>query len=186
MQTPAHSDIVKLFSDHGYPLNLDEVTPFGIRNPKWTVDAWDDLCGIIYKDVCIVAPGTTKPGGSPLSKDEGVNENGIFILRPNHYPSSMKKGKHKGKYDCLVQFGVGIFEGWRDNDHDGEFDIDAKLWRDVRGLNFHSTREDKVVKRVGDFSEGCQVVHLWGKFEEMMEVVYKVDQQLFSYTLFQA
>jgi hypothetical protein len=185
MNSPTHSDIVKLFDSHGYELNLDQITPFGIRSKDWDIDEWEDTLGIIYKDLCITAAGTTKPGKSPLTKTENVNENGIFILRPNLYKNCLQKGKHKGKYNALVQFGFGNFEGWRDNDHDGLFDINAVLWRDVKGCNFHGTREDKTVVRVGDFSEGCQVVHLWEKFDLMMEVVYKSEQALFNYALFQ-
>lgn len=173
-----------LFDSHGYPLNEKEVVPFACRNAIWTPDAWDDVLGIIHGQTVIAATGTTKPGKSALARED-VNEDGVFILRPNFYPNSLQKGKHKGKYDCLVQFGTKIFEGWRDDDQDGLFDINAVLWRNVRGLNFHSTRADKQVKRVGDFSEGCMVVEVWKEFQQMMEIVYGTDQALYSLALFQ-
>jgi hypothetical protein len=180
-----HSYVVKLFESHGYPLDLKEVTLFGIRAKDWGIDEWTDTLGVIHGDKLIFGAGTTKPGKSPLTKTDGVNKNGIFILRPNFYKNCFQKGKHKGKYDALVQAG-NVFEGWRDNDHDGQFDISATLWKDVQGLNFHSTREDKTVVRVGDFSEGCQVVHLWTKFQEIKNLAYESNQSLFSYALFQA
>lgn len=177
--------VIDTFGSHGYELNPKEIVPFAFRNAQWVPDAWDDKLGIIYDGNRIVwGMGTTQPGKSPLQRDD-VNKNGVFILRPDFYKNCFQKGKHKGKYDCLVQFGSGIFKGWRDNDRDGEFDISGTLWDDVRGLNFHTTRWDKLVQRVGDFSEGCMVVHDAKKFDEIMEVVYGSDQALFSLALFQ-
>lgn len=178
-------DYVKtLFIRHGYLLNEKEIVMFGDRNADWQPDKWNDTLGLIHGTTAIGISGTTKPGKSPLMRTD-INENGVFILRPNFYPYAFHKGKHHGKYDALVQFGDGIFEGWRDNDKDGQFDISAKLWKDVKGLNFHTTRWDKQVIRVGDFSEGCQVTEVAKEFDELMKIVYGSEQALFSYALFQ-
>lgn len=129
--------------------------------------------------------GTTDPGKSPLLKKSGVNPKGIFILQPGFYANCWHKGKHKGKYNALVQFGSGIFKGWRDNNQDGELDTTGKTYTDVQGLNFHTTRWDKKVMRVGDFSEGCMVMEVASEYDSiMMDVIYVSSQGIFSYALF--
>lgn len=181
--TLTRDDIVTLFDKHGYQLQPG-ITMWGLRNAKWEPDKWNDYIGMIDDKDMLGFSGTTKPGKSPLMRPD-VNENGVFILRPNFYENCWHKHLHKGKYRCLGQFGTGIFEGWRDNDKDGQFDIDAKLWRDVQGLNYHSTRKDKQVVRVGDFSEGCQVQEVFDEYEKIIANIYDSDQSLFSYALFQ-
>jgi hypothetical protein len=180
-----YNSVKATFKAHDYPLEPNEITVFGKRSIGWKIDAWDDILGIVYQDTVLTAFGTTKPGKAPLSREDGVNKDGVFILRPNFYKNCWQKGLHKGKYRALVQFGDGIFEGWRDNDHDGLFDINAVLFKNVRGLNFHTTRWDKKVVRVGDFSEGCSVVHDAQQYDKIMDVVYGSNQALFSYALFQ-
>lgn len=178
-----YNDVQTLFNNHGYPLNPG-ITMFGIRAAKWEVDKWPDYIGMIDSRQMLAYSGTTMPGKSPLTRVD-VNENGVFILRPNFYENCWHRGKHKGKYSALVQFGTGVFEGWRDDDKDGEFDISAKLWRDVQGLNLHTTRWDKQVIRVGDFSEGCFVVEVAKEFDKLISTIYDSDQSIFSMALFQ-
>ena len=99
---------------------------------------------------------TTKPGAYWL-KDHVGNENGTFILKEGFYPSCWKMGEHKGKYKSLIQSEKSNFEGFRDKDKNGLPDYEGPIYKDVTGLNCHSTRFDKEVERIGAFSAGCQV-----------------------------
>jgi hypothetical protein len=179
----SREQIVKLYADHAYPVE-DGINVFGIRNIHGVVDQFDDILGIFNKDVFMAFSGTTEPGKSWLIK--GGNINGTFILQPGFYKSCWHKGKHHGEYDALVQFGSGVFKGWRDNNKDGVLDEIGKTWNDVIGLNFHTTRWDKQVQRVGDFSAGCMVIYDAHEFDQIMKVVYASTQSLFSYALFEA
>ena len=96
------NQVRNLFAQHGYPLD-NPINPFGIRSKDMTVDKWNDTLGIFLpdKNLVLAYTGTTDPGASPLSKTEGVNRNGIFILQPGFYQNCWHKGKHKGKYNAL-------------------------------------------------------------------------------------
>lgn len=175
--------VAAMYKSHGYQIS-DGINPFGIRNKDMTVDKWNDVLGILYNGKILAFSGTTDPGASPLAKTEGVNKNGIFILFPGFYHNCWHKGKHKGKYNALVQFGEKIFKGYRDADHDGLIDLSGKIYDDVQGLNFHTTRWDKQVMRVGDFSEGCQVFEVAKEFDQVINVIYASSQAIFNYALF--
>lgn len=180
-----YEEVKTLFVRHGYPLKPNEITPFGLRSKDRTTDKWNDTLGLMYPGNKVMAfSGTTDPGASPLSSTEGVNANGIFILMPGYYENCWHRGQHKGRYNALVQFGSGVFRGWRDDDRDGILDMTGKIWTDVQGLNFHTTRWDKQVVRVGEFSHGCQVTEVAKEYDQMIEVVWPSPQKLFSYALF--
>jgi hypothetical protein len=178
-----YDTIKALYDQHGYPLH-DGINPFAIRNNLWLPDKFNDVIGIVSAGKVIAFSGTTKPGLSPL-KREDVHKDGVFILAPGFYEHCWHKGLHKGKYKALVQFGSGIFRGWRDNDKDGQFDIDGAVWTNVTGLNYHTTRWDFQVQRVGDFSEGCQVQEVATEYDEVMiKTIWESEQSIFNYALF--
>lgn len=186
-------DFIKsLYDEHCFPLH-DGINPFAIRNNVWSskdlfaIDDFNDIIGIVYGKEVLAFSGSTKPGKSPLLRDD-TNKNGVFILAHGFYENCWHKGLHKGKYKALVQFGNKFF-GWRDNDKDGMFDFnlqpDQNAWNDVTGLNWHTTRWDKQVQHVGDFSEGCQVTEVAKEYDQMMiEIIWESEQAMFNYALF--
>lgn len=183
-------DLVRyLYQEHCYPIDDKGINPFAIRNDMWSgpdnfvIDKFNDIIGIMWGDNILAYSGTTKPGRSPLERDN-IHENGVFILAHGFYEGCFRKGFHRGKYKALVQFG-NKFWGWRDNNKDGKFDLDRPNYNDVTGLNLHTTRWDKQVKNVGDFSEGCQVIEVAKEYDKMMvDVIWASDQSLFNYALF--
>lgn len=187
MQTPiSYNQVIDLYRSKSFPIEENAINVFGIRSKDLTADKWNDTLGIITPGKKVIAlSGTTDPGKAPLSRIEKINANGVFILQPGFYKNCWHKGKHKGKYNALVQFGSGIFKGWRDNNKDGKLDLTGKIWSDVQGLNFHTTRWDLKVQRVGDFSEGCQVVEVAQEYDTIINVIYASEQPLYSYALFQ-
>lgn len=166
---------------------INELNPFGIRSKDMLVDEFNDTLGVAYIDnfgnqQCLVFKGTTKPGYYWLKKKMG-NVNGTFILCPGFYEDCWRLGKHKGRYDALIQKGTGIFKGWRDNDSDGELDYSGDIYDDVTGLNWHTTSFDHEIERVNAYSAGCQVnkddldhlvlIALWKKhFENYKTIDY--------------
>jgi hypothetical protein len=178
------TDQVKaLYNKHKYPIS-EGINVFGIRNKLWIPDDFNDTIGILWDNKVLAFSGTTKPGKHWLISDDG-NKDGVFILQPGYYENCWHKGMHNGKYKALKQFG-NIFKGWRDNDLDGKFDPEGKTWTNVVGLNLHTTKWVKNDNRVvGQFSAGCQVVEVASEYDKMMvDVIYKADQSIFSYALF--
>lgn len=142
------------------------VNVFAIRNKDLTtVNKFNDLIGVAYLDEfmnkqCLVFEGTTKPGLTYLKEKMG-NKNGTGILIEGQYPKAWVIGIHNaGKpsaHEAFRQSGPGVFKVWRDNDSDGQFDFNGKVYTDVQGLNGHTTR-DFDVENVGSFSAACQVI----------------------------
>jgi hypothetical protein len=187
MKIPLVYDAVKAFyENHGYPFDEQGINVFGFRHSDFVPDKFDDTLGIAFPDRQVLSfSGTTDPGKSWLLSDEG-NKEGVAILQPGFYKNCWHKGLHHGKYKALVQLGMGVFHVWRDSNKDDKLDLTGKTFMDVVGLNFHTTRWDKQVMRVGDFSAGCQVVEVAKEYDKMMiEKIYTSQQAIFSYALFQ-
>lgn len=189
-----YDKVGKMYADHNYrfydggKLNINL---FGIRKDL-TVDLFNDLIGVAYRDhdnnpQLKLYTATTDPGRYWLKNKLG-NINGTFILKPGHYRKCWVAGKHKGLYEALVQMGAGIFKGWRDNDSDGDLDINGPLYTDVMGLNLHTTSHLRgMVEKVGGYSAGCQVIKYTSDHFELMGIVKKSQAlfgEYFSYTLF--
>jgi hypothetical protein len=179
--------VAAMYFQHDYPLDKTKINVFGIRAKDRTSDKWNDVLGIVYPEQKVLAfSGTTDPGSSPLMGEGSVNPDGIFILLPGFYEDCFKKGYHKGKYPALVQRAMGIFKGYRDNNKDGKLDFSGKIYTDVTGLNFHTTRWDKKVQKVGQFSHACQVLEVAQEYDRIMvDVIMPSPQIVFSYALFE-
>lgn len=158
-----YTNIKELYNKMGYPFyeGFYNVNVFGFRNPKLTVDEFNDIIGIAYQDafgrgVCLIYEGTTKAGLYYLKNKLG-NSKGTFILQEGYFKSCWKSGMHSGKYPALVQKGAP-FTGYRDDDSDGQLDLDGQIYNDVTGLNFHTTSFINNIDKVGAYSAGCQVI----------------------------
>jgi hypothetical protein len=172
------------------------VNHFGRRNKDLiTVNQFNDIRGIAFVDdfgneICLEFKCTTKPGLTGLV-GEPVNKNGTFIMAPGFYNDCWIIGKHnRGKeheHDALVQRTTGVFKGWRDNNKNGKFDFDGKIYEDATGVNDHTTRAHQI-NNVGGFSLGCQVTQ--DDKEHMIKMAAAMrDFELYglpiSYALFQ-
>ncbi len=135
-------------------------------------------------ETLLLFKATTKPGLHWLKNSLG-NINGTAILIPGQYRSCWKLGYHKG-YKALQQNGEGIFKVWRDNDSDGELDINGPVYEDVQGLNGHTTSFKNEIEKVGAYSAGCQVIQDDLDFNIFLSVISKSASKYgdtFSYTL---
>lgn len=189
-----YQDIKSLYDRNGYPFESDPfyVNLFGIRSKQMTVDLFNDIIGLAYKDdfdnaICLVFRASTKPGLYWLKNKLG-NINGTFILKDGFHQNAFKKGQHSGRYDALVQAAYGNLPGWRDNDADGELDMDGKIYHDVTGLNLHTTSFINEIEKVGAYSAGCQVVADDKDFEVVRALAYKsmdIYKDQIDYALFQ-
>lgn len=173
-----------------YDSGVFNVNLYGIRNGYDVVDEFNDVLGICFRDefnnpVCIESKGTTKPGLHWLKNRKG-NINGTFILQPGQYKKCWTFGEHKSAYDALIQSPYSEFKGWRDNDSDGELDINGDTYDDVTGLNMHTTSLINDISKVGAYSAGCQVRQDDQSHWVIMAILNKSAERygsLFSYTL---
>jgi hypothetical protein len=193
-----YEQIKTLYMRNQFPFECEKykINHFAIRNADLvTVDQFNDVRGVAYVDEfgtehCLQFRATTKPGLSGIQKP--INKGGTFILMPGFYENCWKIGKHNiGKeheHEALVQNGYGIFKGWRDNNKDGKFDFDGKIYNDVTGLNDHMARTWDVL-RVGGFSLACQVTFENYEHEIKMCLAKRDEErnhrQAISYALFQ-
>ncbi len=186
-----YQEIRNLYVREGWPffekpwaLNI-----WGIRS-GYKVNEWDDLLGVAFTDehgsqVCISAEATTKPGLYWLKNKMG-SVDGTFVLGKGYYKNCFEVRKHRGEYDALCQrYGYKEFYGVRDNDSDGEFDLDGEIVNDVTGLNMHHGKDKDYV---GPYSAACQVRKHDEDHKILMAIVNKAkdhwDSKYFSYALF--
>ncbi|MCK5137798.1 MAG: hypothetical protein KAR19_18575 [Bacteroidales bacterium] len=172
------------FDDGTYNLNI-----FGIRSSDVQVDEFNDYIGIAYRDdfnnPCLkLFKATTKPGLYWLKNKLG-NIKGTAILSPGQYRGCWSLGYHKS-YQALVQKGMGNFQVWRDNDSDGDLDMEGQVFNDVRGLNLHTTSFKNDIDQVGAYSAGCQVIQDDLDFQIFLSIILRsanIYGNTFSYTL---
>lgn len=188
-----HNTLKQLYDKMGYPFFEGQfnVNTFGFRSKSDKVNEFNDILGVAFEDdfgrgVTLIARGTTKPGLYYLKNKLG-GVDGTFILAEGYYKGCWKSGLHSGKYEALRQSKQGIFVGWRDDDSDGELDMDGKLYNDVSGLNFHTTSFVNDKEKVGAYSAGCQVVQDDKDFLAQRAIIYKsmeIYGDSVSYALF--
>lgn len=172
------------FESGPYDVNL-----YGIRSESLQVDEFNDILGIAFKDrfdnkINFMSEGTTKPGLYWLKKKMG-NINGTAILIPGQYRGVWKISTHKG-YEALAQSKNGVFKVWRDNDADGQFDYNGKIYTDVTGLNMHTESLVADTEKVGAYSAGCQVrkdTNEHFAVIDLLKTAASIYGNSFSYTL---
>lgn len=172
------------FDSGSYNLNV-----FGIRSGDLLTDEFNDLIGVAYRDdtgnkQLLTFKSSTKPGYYWLKEKMG-NMNGTAILIPGQYRSCWELGFHRN-YEALVQRPTYSFRTWRDNDSDGELDMEGPVFEDVTGLNLHTTSFKNEIEKVGKYSAGCQVIQDDLDFRILLALLLKSSATYgtrFSYTL---
>lgn len=188
-----YQSLSEVYRKMGYPFfeGAFNVNLGGFRNTSPTVDEFNDVLFVAYQDDfgrgnLVTVRGTTKPGAYWLGGKMG-NPEGTFILGEGYHKSCFKKGYHKQQYQCLVQAKSDSFWGYRDKDKDGLIDYSGKIYKDVTGLNFHTTSFLNNKSKVGAYSAGCQVAQDDKDLLTILPVVFKSMElygDVVSYALF--
>lgn len=183
----------KLFAEKGYAYftkgsyNLNII---GIRsnNNNKVTNLFDDLLVVIYKAddqhyKRQIFPITTEPGIYYMYKP--YNPAGSAILVPGQYRGAWKIGKHRNKYDALVQ--AKPIKVYRDNNRDKIYDMKPiTIKSGMFGINIHRSSEYSKPQFVNTYSAGCQVFQDRSHFDSFMRLC-KLQQKLygnsFTYTL---
>lgn len=190
----SYADYEKIFKEKGYAYftkgayNLNII---GVRsdNKNKVTNLYDDLLVVVYK-----TPNgkwtrqsyqiTTEPGLYYMIKEK-LNPKGTAILVPGQYRGCWEIGKHKGKYDALVQ--RKPIKVYRDNNRDEIYDMDSeRIDKGVFGINIHRSNEFRQTYNVNNWSAGCQVFADPNQFKSFMDLCKKQRQlygNTFTYTL---
>ena len=174
----------KFFEKGNYNLNL-----IGIRNEVLYTNSFDDALLNIYKvdgkwffdEFKITTDAGTHYLLNPIIKHKGT-----ALVVPNQYRGVWKVGKHRGKYDALVQRGeIAVY---RDNTRDKILDFDPNtIDKGIFGINCNRSNPRGESQRVDKWSAGCQVFANVRDFEfEFMPIIEKAKNEWgnsFTYTL---
>lgn len=155
---------------------------------------FDDFIGLVANlrgELFIrLYPATTDPGVPWLLKP--IVPEGTAILPPGLHKDLWTRGRHKGRYDALVQFSA--VDLYRDNDGDSLPDgLELVHYKRSRGINLHRAgrgyterNANQILQKyvVGRWSAGCQVVASSKHFSYFMWFVDECTKQdTFSYFL---
>lgn len=185
------NDIVKTLEKRGYivykePYRLNLV---GIRSPQVTSEYFDDKIAYFYYDnngmlIGKICPATTDPSVYYL-QDNPMNPKGTAILKSGQYVDCYEIGRHKGKYQALVQSKPVIVI--RDSDRNNLLNFFAETQTGNFGINIHKSSSGKKDQlEIGLDSAGCQVFQKPEDFLEMMRAAFASKSRYgnrFTYTL---
>ena len=174
------------FEDGEYNLNI-----IGIRTPDDNCNTFNDKMAVAYSDghnnIVHVFPITTDPG--MYYRHNPANVNGTAIVCPGQHRGLWTFGRHKGKYEALVQNReVKVF---RDNDKDSELDTDSNTPTETGffGINCHHSRVGGTSTQVDKWSAGCQVFANYYDFLFFIALCHRAADdwgKAFTYTLIEA
>ena len=172
-----------VFEEGEYNLNI-----IGIRTANSDANTFNDRICVVYKDekkswISRTWPCTTDPG--TYYREKPMNVKGTAILKEGQYRGVYKIGKHRGKYDALVQTG-GRVTVWRDNDKNDVLDMEPGTEDSgYHGINLHKAGSNST--SVDRWSAGCQVWANADDFACFMDICRKQVSErgwrTFTYTL---
>lgn len=159
----------------------------GLRNDDPTPNSFNDQIWVFWKYenkwTLKKFKATTDPGLTWLT-DPGKSA-GTAILKEGQYLGSHRLGKHRGKYEALVQASpVTVI---RDFNRDRILDFDSgKEQTGIFGINIHRATEKGESAFVNKWSAGCQVFARSAEYADFMKLCKAALAEwgdTFSYTL---
>jgi hypothetical protein len=169
------TDIIKSAEKLGYKIDKRpyKLNIIGVRSLSATnQEKFDDLLAYFTYDnngnlIGKVVPATTDPSTYYLQSP--INLKGAAILKSGEYKDSYAIGKHRNKYEALVQ--VKPVTVIRDDDRNAYINYLAPTQTGLFGINIHKSTKGKNNEDViGQDSAGCQVFRNISDFEDMMSM----------------
>lgn len=174
------------FNDDGKPYHLNLV---GVRSPSTAINSFDDKMILVYRDdsgkQCAKEYAITTDPGEYYTQQKLLNKAGAAILVPGQYTDVYQLGKHRNKYEALVQLG-GKVRVWRDGNKDDKLDRAGEIHEGWYGINIHRAGSTGTTAKVGRYSAGCQVFQNADDFALMISLAKKSSSlrgNKFTYTL---
>ena len=191
--------VAQVCEARGYPLDKSgDINIIGIegmdKDGKLNDDKYNefnDLLGILLFDPKSGIPyfehldvGSTEPGrGAYTGKNR--SKHGPARMSLGYHKNIWIRGKHRGKYDALCQWGSGKARYTRDVNKDYSRSGDREYDNGI-GINWHAAGKPGYTPPINDISEwshGCQVIRGWDNFVRQRESVYASPKKEFSYVL---
>lgn len=165
-----------------YNLNI-----VGIRNDEVKLNQFNDELWVFWKFENVWKLNkykiTTNPGLFWLTNP--MNKEGTAILKEGQYLDSHIFGKHKGKYEALVQ--SKPLTVIRDTNRDTTVDFNSNKTQTGKfGINIHRSNENHESTSVDKWSAGCQVFARPKEFNDFIKLckLYMAEwENTFTYTL---
>jgi hypothetical protein len=171
-----------VFDDGPYDLNI-----IAVRNLENNANQYDDKLHVCYlsedghwrEDIFQVS---TDAGRYWLEKED--YKACAVYAHPQQARGAYQVGKHRGKYEALVQWRPVLY--WRDGNKDSKADYGGEVFKDTIGLNIHrSSIHDS--DEVNKYSAGCIVFSKMAEWKAFMELVHKQKRIMgfhtFTFTL---
>lgn len=171
------------YKEHNYPIKAFNL--IGIRNEKGMKDdVINDRLGFFTDTEYFLCTGTTDPSVYWTTSKER-NAAGTFHLIEGYHDSIWTFGNHKG-YPALVNDyrKCKPTKGWRDVNYNFTRDSKDIIVCDYYGVNFHRMHETILMKLIGKYSAGCQVVRDINDFKTIYQKAKASGVEVFSYNLF--
>jgi len=167
------------FFDNGdFNLNI-----IGVRTDDNRSNLFNDWIVLAFRQFdhpqLMVFAATTDPG--TYWRQNPMNVKGTAIVVPGQYRSVWSIGKHRGKYEALVQ--RGPIKVYRDNNKDEVLDFTQEE-TGYFGINLHEASAES--NEIGKWSAGCQVISRRADYSLLMAIVNRAAKEhgpKFSYTL---
>lgn len=150
-----------------------EINIFGIR------DESDMNLDLLNDWICIADSKTKKVYRFKGSTDPGVYYTnhmissglpGVAHIADGFHENIYMVGLHRGKYEALVQIGAKI-RIWRDIDKDFKQTSKDKKCRGWFGTNIHKMSDWRILKKIGRYSAGCQIIADPKEFKQFMSII---------------
>lgn len=154
-----------------------------------TFDQWNDrrICFVFDEagapEIVLNVAATTEPGKEATHTTQAARLGGVARVQFGQF-EVWQRGFHKApQHPALVQR-KELFV-YRDANSDGVRTGDPL--RRATGINQHGTRKGTIPQRVGRWSEGCLVGHLWDEHLQFIQLCeqhsgYKADPKYFFKT----
>jgi len=184
------SRIKEILKQYGFVLYTKpyQLNIVGLRSKSVKSNSFDDEIHVFYtqpngKWNYHIYPATTDPGTFWLNNPSYPQ--GTAILAQGQNLDAYKIGRHKGKYEALVQHkSVTVI---RDYDRDAVLDFDNGIKEKGNfGINIHRAESSGSTKFIDRYSAGCQVFKNADEFYVFMQLCRnhaKLYGNSFSYTL---
>ena len=183
--------ILNCMKRHNYQVYENDAKPFnlniiGIRSRSLETDVFNDHLFYLWRYGGVwssfYVPVTCDPGLYWLKNP--MKKIGTAVVKEGQYKGVWKLGKHKGKYDALVQ--KEPITVIRDYNKDNKIDLDSgKSETSIFGINHHRASQHGS-KNVGKWSAGCIVTQHPGLYDieiQMIKESLKYWGNSFTFTM---
>ena len=176
------TEIKEYYKQNGF--TIEKFNLIGFRNSEGIEkDVINDQMGFFTDNELFLCPGTTDPSVYWTTSGER-NKSGTFHLLEGYHKDIWCIGKHKG-YEAIVNDYryCKPTRGWRDANYNFVQDAKDVIVCDYFGVNFHRMDQNIIVKLIGKYSAGCQVVQSPKDFNYILQKAKASGLKTFSYML---